>query len=128
MNSRFVNKKIKSSKNSKLGVIGIEAPIHDSLPYISKIGRASERIRLMGSLALDICYTASGAFDACVFPFKSRSVDFAAGKLILEEVGGVIGDFSGETLDDIKPGVEKTTEIVCAKNKEIHKKILEIVG
>lgn len=123
------NKKIKtkSSKNSKLEVIGIEAPIEDSLPYISKIGESSERIRIMGSLALDICYTASGAFDACVFPFKSRSVDFAAGKLILEESGGIITDFNGKNLDDINAGVEKTTEIVCAKNKEMHKKILEIL-
>jgi len=120
--------KPKISKNSNLGVVGIEAPVRDSLSYISKIGEFSERIRIMGSLALDICYTASGAYDACVFPFKSRSVDFAAGKLILEEAGGIITDFSGKNLDNITPGVEKTTEIACAGNKGLHEKILEILG
>ena len=121
------NRKIKSSKNSELKLVGIEAPLEASIPYISRIGKFSERIRVMGSLALDVCYTASGAFDACVFPFKSRSFDFAAGKLILEESGGIITDFSGKPLDNISPGVEKTTEIICAGNKELHKKIIEIL-
>lgn len=119
--------RIKNSKNSELGIVGIEAPIKDSLRYITKIGKFSGRVRIMGSVALDLCYTASEAFDVCVFPFKSRSVDFAAGKLILEEAGGIISDFNGENLDKINAGVEKTTEIVCAKNKELHEKILGIL-
>ena len=121
------NQKIKSSKNSEPMIIGIEAPIEDSLPHISKIGAFSERIRIMGSLALDLCHTASGAFDACVFPFKSRSVDFAAGKLILEEAGGIVTDFSGKNLDNINVGVEKTTKIVCAGNERLHNELLKIL-
>ena len=81
----------------------------------------------MGSIALDMCYTATGAFDACVFPFKSRSVDFAAGKLILEETRGIVSDFSGRNLDEVRAGVEKTTEIVCGRNRRLHEKVLEIL-
>ncbi len=122
------NKKIKTKFNkNSLGLIGIEAPIKDSLPYIMKMGKFAERIRIMGSLALDVCYVASGALDAGVFPFRVRPVDFAAGKLILEEAGGVITDFNGGKTDDIMAGVEKKTEIICAGNEKIYDKILEII-
>jgi len=51
-------------------------------------------IRRAGSAALDLCWTAEGAFDG--FWEKGLSVwDMAAGSLIVLEAGGVISDFSG---------------------------------
>jgi fructose-1,6-bisphosphatase/inositol monophosphatase family enzyme len=46
------------------------------------------RVRQIGSLALSLCYLAVGAADVLVGAVQTRSVDVAAGFLILEEAGG----------------------------------------
>ena len=66
-------------------------------------------IRRCGSAALDLCYVACGRaelyFELIVSPW-----DFAAGKLILTEAGGVATDFNGDELSfDAPSSVLATT-------------------
>jgi fructose-1,6-bisphosphatase/inositol monophosphatase family enzyme len=56
------------------------------------------RIRQIGSLALSLCYVAVGVADVLVAAVRSRSVDLAAGLLILREAGGDAATFSGVDL------------------------------
>jgi myo-inositol-1(or 4)-monophosphatase len=49
-----------------------------------------ERLRAIGSIALTLCYVASGRLDGMVALGGCRSVDIAAGQLILREVGGAV--------------------------------------
>ena len=51
-------------------------------------------VRRAGSAALDLCYVASGRFDA-FWEFKLNPWDTAAGVLLVEEAGGKVTDFYG---------------------------------
>lgn len=48
------------------------------------------RLRAIGSVALSLCFVAAGRFDALVTLAECRSVDAAAGQLIVREAGGTI--------------------------------------
>ena len=56
------------------------------------------RIRQIGSLALSLCYVALGVADMLVAAVGSRSVDLAAGVLILREAGGGAVTLTGEDI------------------------------
>jgi myo-inositol-1(or 4)-monophosphatase len=69
------------------------------LSAMGACGRSPEmRIRQIGSLALSLCYVAVGVADILVAAVRSRSVDLAAGLLILREAGGDAATFSGVDL------------------------------
>lgn len=58
-------------------------------------------IRVMGALALELCYVADGTYQAFIESRKNlRIIDIAAAKLIIEESGGVITDFQGNKLNN----------------------------
>jgi fructose-1,6-bisphosphatase/inositol monophosphatase family enzyme len=61
-------------------------------------GSPDMRVRQIGSLALSLCYVAIGIADILVAAVRSRSVDIAAGLLILEEAGGGVATLSGAGL------------------------------
>jgi myo-inositol-1(or 4)-monophosphatase len=48
----------------------------------------AHRLRLIGSIALGLCWVAGGRFDALLSLRSIRSVDAAAGQLIVREAGG----------------------------------------
>jgi myo-inositol-1(or 4)-monophosphatase len=50
----------------------------------------AHRLRMIGSLALGLCWVAGGRFDAMLSLRSVRSVDAAAGQLILREAGGAV--------------------------------------
>jgi myo-inositol-1(or 4)-monophosphatase len=56
------------------------------------------RIRQIGSLALSLCYVASGIADILVAAVRSRAVDLAAGILILREAGGGAVTLAGQDI------------------------------
>ncbi len=58
-------------------------------------GHNIQCVRRMGSAALDLCYVASGRFDA-YYEYMLSPWDFAAATLILEEAGGVWSDREGQ--------------------------------
>ena len=86
-----------------------------------------ERARCLGSTALDICYLAAGNIDIFFYPIPSRTIDYVAGKVILEEVGGVITGMLGENLDELTLDLEKTLPIVAAGNPGTMKKVMDII-
>jgi myo-inositol-1(or 4)-monophosphatase len=50
----------------------------------------AHRLRMVGSLALSLCYVASARFDGMLSLRPARSVDVAAGQLIVREAGGAV--------------------------------------
>jgi myo-inositol-1(or 4)-monophosphatase len=50
----------------------------------------AHRLRLIGSIALALCWVAGGRFDALLSLRSIRSVDAAAGQLIVREAGGAV--------------------------------------
>ena len=84
------------------------------LSTMGALGRSRDmRIRQIGSLALSLCYVAIGVADILVAAVRSRSVDLAAGLLILAEAGGGAADLHGEDLWAQPLDLEKRSAFVA---------------
>ena len=77
-------------------------------------------IRRFGTAALDLCQVADGLFGS-YFEYQLHPWDFAAGKLIVEEAGGIVTDCSGEPLL-----LQKTS--ILASGPGLHPPSLQIVS
>ncbi len=75
------------------------------------------RVRQMGSMALDICYLAKGAYDVLFSAVPSRIVDYAAGILILRESEGEM--FGWKSFEPFvgKVNMEKSERFFAISNK-----------
>ncbi len=94
-----------------------------------QVGRLQElsRFRTLGSAALEICYVASRKLDAMVdVRGFMRIVDFAAGKIILEEAGGVFTDIKG---NEINSRLEDETgvSLIAAGSRKTHEWLLKLM-
>jgi fructose-1,6-bisphosphatase/inositol monophosphatase family enzyme len=83
------------------------------------------KIRVLGSLALELCYTALGRLDGVIDAReKARIVDFAAGKIVLEEAGGVVSNLNGEPIEASLKDVKKGFNLIATKTPSFHKTLL----
>lgn len=85
---------------------------------IDRIVGLAERLRIMGSLALSLCHLAAGRTDAVLSLKPIRSVDVAAGQLLVRECGYAIelpeaGSFARSPLD-----VVARSRVVAARTPE----------
>ena len=60
-------------------------------------------VRRLGSAAIDLAYVACGRTDA-FFERSLKPWDFAAGRILVEEAGGTVTDFEGNSPDFRKKG------------------------
>ena len=77
-------------------------------------------IRRICSSALDLCYIASGRIDG-YFEEVLKPWDIAAGSLILEEAGGLITDYSGNSIQ-----FSDATSVI-ASNGMIQESLIDII-
>jgi myo-inositol-1(or 4)-monophosphatase len=73
-----------------LEILGVESA-HPWLVSVHSDALAeteAARMRMLGSVALSLCYVGSGWFDGLISLRPVRSVDVAAGQLIVREAGG----------------------------------------
>jgi len=80
---------------------------------------SAQAIRRLGSAALDMVYVACGRLDG-FWEVNLNPWDVAAGKIIVEEAGGVVTDFYGNEFNIYKKGV-------VASNGLIHQQMLEVI-
>jgi myo-inositol-1(or 4)-monophosphatase len=76
--------------DAELEILGVESARPE---LVAEAGEAlmatrAQRMRMIGSIALSLCHVASGRFDALVSLRPCRSVDAAAGQLLVREAGG----------------------------------------
>lgn len=121
-------KKIKTSMNSNLRELCVSVyGYRQNVERTRKIYKNVRRVRLFGSVALELCYVASGRLDAFVDVRKAlRVTDVAAGQVILAEAGGFVTDGYGKLLrlpDNVTARVE-----MVASNGHVHKKLLELLS
>ncbi len=67
----------------------------DNLPYFEEVIRKIRGVRRYGSCAIDLSYIACGRLDG-FWELNLHLYDMAAGRLILEEAGGRVSDFTGQ--------------------------------
>ena len=90
--------------------------------FFAEFMKLSHDVRRMGSASLDLCWLAAGRTDG-YWEFGLKPWDVAAGKLIVEEAGGKITDFSGEAW---AVGAAMGSETL-ATNGRIHAPMLRII-
>lgn len=94
---------------------------------VSRLVDTARRMRVLGSVVLELAYVANGKYDVFLDLRGSRIIDIAASKLIVEEAGAIITNKYGEKLDNRLSIYEKAV-VVSASNKELHKKIIKIIN
>lgn len=94
---------------------------------IGEIFSLVRRIRLLGSIAIELCYVADGTYDAFLdIRGNLRIIDMAAAKLIIEEAGGKITDENCKNLKN-RLNVKERTSVVASSNLSIHKDIIKFM-
>ena len=125
----FLNdRRMRVSKRAQLAdaLIGTGFPFRDFETldeYIGMFRALTARtagLRRAGSAALDIAYVAAGRLDG-FWEMGLSPWDMAAGALLVQESGGLVGDFRGE------PGYLDSGRIVCG-NPKIFAQMLQIIG
>jgi myo-inositol-1(or 4)-monophosphatase len=79
--------------------------------------KKARAVRRLGSAAIDFCYVASGVFDG-FWEVSLHPWDMCAGKLIVEEAGGIVTNFDGNKIDIFTPQI-------LASNKKIHQQLID---
>lgn len=76
-------------------------------------------VRRAGAAAIDLAYVACGRVDG-FWEINLKPWDTAAGKLLVEEAGGMMSDFKGDTYSPFVPEV-------VATNGAIHRELTELL-
>jgi myo-inositol-1(or 4)-monophosphatase len=88
--------------------------------------KKSHDIRRCGAASLDICWTACGRIDG-YWEFNLKPWDVAGGKIILEEAGGKITDFSNKPFEFGFEKIKLWGKEVLATNSKIHKEMYQTI-
>lgn len=116
---------IQVSNNDKLGlgvlVTGFPYNVAENpdkaFERFTNLTKKARAVRRLGSAAIDFCYVASGVFDG-FWEVSLHPQDLCAGKLIVEEAGGLVTDFSGREIDIF-------SKQILATNKKIHQQMID---
>jgi myo-inositol-1(or 4)-monophosphatase len=90
------------------------------LDVFGRLIRKGVPVRRLGSAAIDLCWVAAGRFDG-FYEHKLNAWDSAAGFLMVEEAGGKVTDFEGNTYSLYQPHI-------VATNGKIHEDLLGIIN
>lgn len=102
---------------------GVE-PREHALPILEH----AEKIRQLGSAALNLCHTAAGGVSLQVTPAPVRAFDLAAPLRILQEAGGVASDFRGEPIEGVSVRLDSRTTLLASLTPAIHRYALQLLG
>ena len=97
----------------------VENPDHAFERFIASL-KVSRAIRRLGSAAIDMCYVASGVFDG-FWEVHLHPWDVCAGKLIVEEAGGVVTNFNNERIDIF-------SKQILATNNFVHEQMMSLLN
>ena len=122
------DKKIKVNDNANLRhavlVTGFPYDIaenpENALGKFAAFTKAARGIRRLGSAAIDFCYVAKGVFDG-FWEVHLKPWDICAGKLIVEEAGGLVTDFEGNMINIL-------SRRVLASNGKLHDSMIKILN
>ena len=121
------NEEVRPSTNVNISNMTLGGFTKSGTSAASQLVDNARRMRVLGSVVLEISYVASGRYDAFIDLRGSRILDIAASKLILEEAGGIITDKYGEKLNS-KLSIHEKTIVVAANNKILHKQMIDILN
>ncbi len=94
---------------------------------IHKIVEHIRRMRILGSVAIELAYVGTGQYDSFIdIRGNIRIMDIAAAQLFVKESGGVISDNENNSLNGSLT-LNSRTSIVATGTDELHDKILDLM-
>lgn len=90
-------------------------------PISRKLIENARRIRILGCASLEMCMVAAGATDLLAYTgrfSKLRSVDVAAGTLIVREAGGLVLTETGDNFNTLN-NVRDRFNIIAASGRDV---------
>jgi myo-inositol-1(or 4)-monophosphatase len=108
---------IRAPEGDQLEVVALEASKPERVMKATESlqGRAY-RIRSPGSIAVDLCYVACGRFDGMITTRPCRSVDAAAGQLIVRNAGATLS-FGDGGLDEAPLDLSARYDLAAARTQ-----------
>jgi myo-inositol-1(or 4)-monophosphatase len=101
-----------------LEVVGLESARPEWLrPVVEELVGKAYRLRVIGSIAVSLCYVAAARFDAMASANVCRSVDAAAGQLLVREAGGFVS-FLGHGGVEAPLDLDARYRLVAARTPE----------
>jgi myo-inositol-1(or 4)-monophosphatase len=108
-----------------LEVVGMESAKPERVvPVAEALSGKAFRIRSVGSIAITLCYVAAGRFDGMLTGRRCRSVDLAAGQLIVREAGGTI-ELAGIRLGEAGLSLDARYHVAAAHSEEMLEPLLD---
>lgn len=128
----FLNNKsisFKPEKKRKPALLLVEMPqkqeiMQRAMPLLM----LSDRTRAMGTLALAVTYTASGAVDMFLHLKPTRVIDYAGAKIILEEAGGLVTDENGISIDTDTVDLKRKKMLIASRGKALQDMAVKVLG
>lgn len=117
---------LRRGEPGRLELLGLESTPR-ALKLAQPLVERSGKIRILGSMALSIALTASGAFDAFCAPLPIRIFDTAASLVVLGEAGGVATDLSGKRLGALTCDLNTRSTLLCAPTPDLHAEALAML-
>ena len=87
-----------------------------------------QRLRILGSGALNLCHAATGGIALQVAPLPVRAFDLAGPLLILKEAGGVATDLTGAPLDGVACTLDVYTTLLASAWPALHAQALRLLN
>jgi myo-inositol-1(or 4)-monophosphatase len=113
-----------SSPRERIELLSMEATRTDLIArHAPAFVPVARRVRVMGSLALSLCHLAAGRVDAVCSLKEARSVDIAAGQLIVGEAGGRVDLLDG-SLSEAPLDLEGRSLIAAARTREHYDQVV----
>jgi len=113
---------------ARLEVLGVESAHPRTVAERAPMLAATEasRLRMIGSIALSLCYVASSRFDGLISLRPTRSVDAAAGQLLVSEAGGAVA--FPDVGSDASLGLDMRSRVYAGADDEILRGLLALRG
>ena len=90
------------------------------LRLFNEIVLVCQAVRRTGSASLNLAYVAAGRLDA-LWSYATKVWDVAAGRLLIQEAGGVVTAFNG------KPPGSRDGQVLAAATPKLHEELLLVV-
>jgi myo-inositol-1(or 4)-monophosphatase len=121
-----------AAHDARLEILGVESA-HPLLVEAGSDALAkteAHRLRMIGSIALSLCFVASARFDGMLSLRPARSVDAAAGQLIVREAGGEVSfpDADGQRPLSAGLDLEMRSRVIAGVTSVIHKGLVVVAG
>ena len=117
----------RSAPPGSIELVGTESPTRD-LHELDPLLRRAARLRLLGSIAISLVHAATGGVDVYASATRMRFFDGAPSCLIVQEVGGVVTDLDGRSLDAAPIDLDTRSTVLASAHPDLHDLALGFLG